>query len=341
MTNYGPSLEPEPDAASMRPLLACGFVALALAAPGCDALSRWHDGGKRVVVIDPKPPGLVDAGLLASRLAALEHAEVVMRPVSVLSTEAIREVSERVVAEKPALIIALAADVVFDLRERTHAIPILFVTLADPIDSGLVTDTQRPRGNVSGYSFHVSTEAKQLEILKRTFPGIRRVGVLGDRYAFSTTAFREMAQAAHDSLRLELVPVHFEAAPELRPAVARAIAAGVDAWSVPQGGTTYRLAGDIVSLLRASGRPAMYGHERFVKLGGLMSYSQAFDDPSDRILGMARSVLQGFPVGELPVERPQNFRFAINTVAWRAMRPRPSPKMLLLATDFYGNEAAP
>lgn len=320
----------------MRALLVCGLVACAVAPAACDTPRV-----PRVVVINPQPAGVIDVPRLAERLAQETQASVAIRDVSVLSPEAIREVAARVVAEKPALIVSPAADVVFSLRERTHAIPILFVTLADPIDSSLVTDTQRPRGNVSGYSFHVSLEAKQLEILKRAFPRVRRVGVLGDRYAFSTTAFREMAQAAEDPLELQLVRVHFQTADELKAAVASAIAAGVDAWTVPQAGTTYRFAAEIVALLRASGRPAIFGDDRFVKLGGLMSYSQSFDDPSDRVISMARSVLQGFPVGELPVEHPQNFRFAINTATWRSTRPRPSAKLLLLATDFYGDEATP
>ena len=324
----------------MRVPLVCALLACAAAAAGCDGISGAGDRAKSIVVIDPKPPGLVDAHALADKLARATGARVVLREASVLSEESIREVAARVVAEKPSLIVSPAADAVFGLRERTHAIPILFVTLADPIDSSLVTDTQHPRGNVSGYSFHVALEAKQLEILKRTFPRIHRVGVLGDRYAFSTTAFRQMSQAAVDPLRLELVRVHFQTREELRQSVARALEAGVDGWIVPQGGTTYRFAEDIVALLAASRRPAIYGHDRFVKMGGLMSYSQTFDDPSDRIVRMASSVLQGFPVGELPVEHPQNFRFAINTAAWRDARPAPAAKMLLLATDVHGLQPA-
>ena len=323
----------------MRPSIVCGLAACALVLAACG----WSFQGEvpAVVVFEPDPPGLVDVPELAARIAAETGAAVSVRHVSVLAEAEIREACEQTIASKPALIVAPAADLVFALRERTHAIPILFLTITDPIDSSLVTDMRRPRGNVSGYSFHVDIEAKQLEMLKRAFPRVRRVGVIGDRYAFSTTAYRQMAQAARDALDVELVRVHFQTGAELRAAFERARVAGVDAWLVPQGGTAYRFAADIVELVRASARPAIFGHERFVKLGGLMSYSQSFEDPSERIARMARSVLQGFPVGELPVERPQNFRFAVNTKAWAALRPRPAARMLMLATDFYGEEGAP
>jgi putative ABC transport system substrate-binding protein len=320
----------------MRATLACGIAACAIALCSCEAKRT----PPRIVVLDPDPPGMVDVASLAGRLARDTQATVTLRQVPVLSAASIAQACEEAVAEKPALIVAPAADIVYGLRERTHAIPILFVTLVDPIDSSLVTDMQRPRGTVSGYSFHVDIEAKQLEMLKRVFPSVRRVGVLGDRNAFSTSAFRQVAEAARGALEVELVRVHFQTVEELRAAFGRAREAGVDAWLVPNGGTTYRFAEDIVRLVSASERPAIYGHERFVKLGGLMSYSQAFEDPSERIARMARSVLQGFPVGELPVERPQAFRFVVNTGAWREARPRPVAKMLLLASDFYARDAA-
>src|SRR6185437_10916446 len=94
---------------------------------------------------------------------------------------------------------------------------------------------------------------------------------------------------------------------------------------------------DVVRLIGATGKPAIYGAERFVRLGGLMSYSPAFEDPAQRIAAMARSVLEGYPVGDLPVERPQAFRFAINTTAWSRFTPRPPRSVLMLATDFYAD----
>jgi len=111
----------------------------------------------------------------------------------------------------------------------------------------------------------------------------------------------------------------------------------VDAWVVPEGGAAYREAAQVVRLIGATGKPAIYGSERFVRLGGLMSYSAAFEDPVQRIAAMARSVLEGYPVGDLPVERPQAFRLAINTTAWSRFSPPPPRSVLMLATDFYAD----
>ena len=326
----------------MRNLLARS-LALALAAVLADGCARDApvSAAKRVIIVSPHPAGPVEVAGLARRLARDTGAQVSVRAVDVLSRDAIASASRRIVAEHPALIISPTSEVVYGLRDLTQAIPILFVTMADPTQANLVSDEVRPHGNISGYTFHVPVEHKQLELLKRTFPAIRRVGVVGDRGLFTSSAFRLLEEAARGPLGIEIERVHFEDPAELRRALARPSAAAIDAWIVPQGTATFRYARELVALLGATGKPAMFGSERFVRLGGLMSYSPSFEDPSERVVAMARSVLRGFPIGDLPVERPQSFRFAVNTAAWGRMAPPPSRKVLLLATDFYGAHDKP
>lgn len=328
----------------MRNILARG-LALALAAALATGCVRDAPGGaaarKRVIIVSPRPVGPVEVAGLARRMALETGAEVSVREVDVLSRAAIAAAARSIVAEHPALIVSPTSEVVYGLRELTQAIPILFVTMADPIQANLVSDEARPRGNISGYSFHVTVEHKQLELLKRTFPAIRRVGVVGDRGLFTSASFGALAAAARGPLGVEIERVHFEDAAELSRALARPATAAIDAWIAPQGTATFRYAREVVALLGATGKPAMYGSERCVRLGGLMSYSPSFEDPAERVVSMARSVLQGFPVGDLPVERPQSFRFAVNTAAWGRMAPPPSRKILMLATDFFGADAKP
>lgn len=324
-----------------KALAAALLAAVAMIACGCgQSAAAAAAAAKRVVVIDPRAGGPIDARALARRIAAETGARVSVREVDLLSPDAIHDAARRIVAEHPALVVALGASMVFGLRDETQAIPILFVTLADPIQSSLVTDERRPRGNVSGFSFHVAIGPKQLEVLERAFPSIRRVGVIGDRALFSSTIFAQLSEAARGPLAVQVERVHFESAQDLAGALAAA-APKVDAWVVPEGGAAYRFAREVVELVGASGKPAIYGSERFVRLGGLMSYSASFEDPSDRVVSMAKTVLEGFPVGDLPVERPQSFRLAVNTDAWARFTPAPPRKLLLLATDFYPSDARP
>jgi len=321
-----------------RVLVAGLCLAWLFAACGCVESSAAAGGGKRVIVMNPRSAGPVDVPALARRIAEETGARVAVRDVDSLSAEAARAAARDAVARHPALIVAPSSELVFALRDETQAIPILFVALADPIQTSLVSDERRPRGNVSGFSFHVPIGPKQLEMLQRAFPSIRRVGVLGERTFFTSTSFRLLAQAARGPLALRIEPVPFESGADLPGAVLSGVGAGVDAWLVPEGGAAYRYAELLVKLVNRSGKPAIYGSERFVRLGGLMSYSPSFEGAAERVADMAKTVLQDFPVGDLPVERPQSFRLAINTRAWARFSPPPPSRLLLLANDFFPDE---
>lgn len=305
------------------------------------ACSDAPAGSAQVILVSPEGAGPVDGAALADRIARATGASVAVRRVNILSQRAVRAAAREIVARRPALVIAISAQMVYGLRDQTQAIPILFVTMNDPIQANLVSDERRPRGNVSGFTFHVPIEHKQLEILELAFPGVRRVGVVGDRGLFTSTSFAVLAQAARGPLAVAIERVHFETAADLRAALAMPAAAAADAWIVPAGPAAFRIAPQLVALLAATGKPAVFGSERFVRLGGLMSYSPSFEDADARIVDMAQTVLQGFPVGDLPVERPQAFRFAVNTTTWKHTTPRPPRSLLLRATDFYAAGQAP
>ncbi len=64
-------------------------------------------------------------------------------------------------------------------KAATSTIPIVFVVGVDPVDSGLVGNLGRPRGNITGVTiFANALVSKRLELLRELFPQARAVGVL-------------------------------------------------------------------------------------------------------------------------------------------------------------------
>jgi len=64
-------------------------------------------------------------------------------------------------------------------KAATTTVPIVFVTGFDPVRNGLVTNLNRPGGNVTGVSFmSVELAAKQLAFLRELRPGAARIAVL-------------------------------------------------------------------------------------------------------------------------------------------------------------------
>ena len=81
--------------------------------------------------------------------------------------------------------------------QATKTIPILMVTNADPVATGLVDSLARPGGNVTGFTSHEDLSGKRLELLKEILPQISRVGILWDESnEGSAIGFKEYEAAA-------------------------------------------------------------------------------------------------------------------------------------------------
>ena len=67
----------------------------------------------------------------------------------------------------------------FAVKAMTTTIPMVFLTGSDPVEGGLVTNLNRPGGNITGVVFF-SDElgAKRLELLRQFVPKATTVGVL-------------------------------------------------------------------------------------------------------------------------------------------------------------------
>jgi putative ABC transport system substrate-binding protein len=87
----------------------------------------------------------------------------------------------RLVARKVDVIVATSTPAAHAARDATRTIPIVFVTAADPVGSGLVASIARPGGNVTGVSLLApEMVARQVQLLSEAAPKTSRVTVLSN-----------------------------------------------------------------------------------------------------------------------------------------------------------------
>jgi len=76
-------------------------------------------------------------------------------------------------------VIVLAGTTAIRAAKEASAIPIVFVSLADPVTSGYVPSLARPGGNMTGVASEFEQLAtKQLQLLKEAIPNVSRVALL-------------------------------------------------------------------------------------------------------------------------------------------------------------------
>jgi putative tryptophan/tyrosine transport system substrate-binding protein len=184
-------------------------------------------------------------------------------------------VSELVQLKLDVLVIA-NLEGILTAKQATKTTPIVMVSSADPVASGIVTSLARPGGNITGLTtFSRVLSGKRLELLQETIPQLLRVAVLRNTASGQTTviAFKEYEAAAH-AVNLQLQPLDVRGPnPDLEGAVQAAAKGRGSALLTITGALLFRYQKRIAELAINNRLPSMFEGSTWVEAGGLMSYS--------------------------------------------------------------------
>jgi putative ABC transport system substrate-binding protein len=90
----------------------------------------------------------------------------------------------------------------------------------------------------------------------------------------------------------------------------------------------------IVELVTAARLPAMYSHRRALDDGGLMAYGASIRESFASAAPLVDKILKGAKPGDLPVQAPTRFDFAINLKAAQAIGLTIPPSVLAQTTEL-------
>src|SRR5437870_8101997 len=91
-------------------------------------------------------------------------------------------------------------------KQATTTIPIVMISIGDPVRAGLVPSLARPGGNITGNtSLGTEMSAKRLQLLKEMIPRLSRVAFLWNPNNASHVAYLEEWRALAPRLGVELV----------------------------------------------------------------------------------------------------------------------------------------
>ena len=217
----------------------------------------------------------------------------------------------------PDLLVAQQEHSARALKVAASKIPIVFVEVGDPLAADLVGSVPRPGGNVTGVS-SLATELtpKRLEILKGTFPGVRRVWAVHHADDLSSSAAAHKAREVAAALKLGVVAQAVRTREELVSQL-RTLRSGDGLLAPP--GLSLNIPGVILDLELMSKWPALFYNTFWVQAGALVSYGS---DPHAEGVQAARLVariLRGERPQDLPVEGASRIELAINLKTARSL----------------------
>ena len=224
-----------------------------------------------------------------------------------------------VILAMPTIAVKAAQDAA---RKATRPIPIVFALVFDPVGFGFVTSLARPGGNLTGVA-NVDPEfyAKQLEILKETFPRLSRVAFLTsplwspDYVQRSKLTLEGAAQAR--SIRLETLEANN--LEDLEAAFAEIARRRIQAIVLPQSPLLYAHRARIIDFAAKHRLPAIYGDALLVEEGGLMFYGSSIQDQTRRSAAKVARILKGAKPADIPVEQPITYKLVINLKTAKAL----------------------
>ena len=207
------------------------------------------------------------------------------------------------------------------LQQVTHAIPIVFPQVADPIGQGFVASLARPGGNITGFTnYEFSMAGKWLEMLKEVAPGLARVAlVFNPETAPYYPMYLHPLEAAGRSLAVEVTASPIRDDAEIERAIA---ALGGEAGSglVVMPDTFTVVHRKVIIELAARYRvPAVYPFAYYVASGGLLSYGVDGADLYRRAASYVDRILKGAKPSDLPVQQPTKFELVINLKTAKAL----------------------
>jgi putative ABC transport system substrate-binding protein len=231
-----------------------------------------------------------------------------------------RKNAAEIVALAPDVIFAHGSSIMTPLLQLTQDIPIVFVSVSDPIAGGFVESLAKPGGNATGFtSIDYSMAGKWLELLKQFTPELVRVAVIRDPRQVSGAGQLGAVQAVAPLLRVEVIPLGVQEAAQIEQ--------GISAFArEPHGGlivTTSPLAQVqrplIVTLAAQHRLPAVYPYRLFTASGGLVSYGPDIVDEYRRAAGYVDRILKGEKAASLPVQQPVKYELVINLTTAKAL----------------------
>jgi len=231
-----------------------------------------------------------------------------------------RKYAAELTALAPDVILAEGSPSVAALRSATRTVPIVFVSVIDPVGAGFVESLARPGGNATGFLlFEYSLGGKWLELLKEIAPRVTRVAVLRDTGIAAGSGQLGAIQSVAPSFGVELRPVDVRDATEIERAVAafaRSANGGLIVTASALSGIHRAL---IVALAARHKLPAVYGNKVSVTSGGLVSYGPDFVDQFRRAAGYVDRILKGAKPADLPVQAPTKYELVVNLKAAKAI----------------------
>lgn len=210
------------------------------------------------------------------------------------------------------LIIAVTDNAAKAAQQATSQVPIVFASVINPVELGLVESFPRPGGNITGVSdLGTDLNPKRLELLQALVPELRRVLLPYDATSALSAAEVKGARQAARRLGIELIERGLRSEAESRTVLAQLHKGDVDAILAPRC-CSMNIPGYVQEATTRQKIPAMFDSAFWPDRGALVSYGPDYYATGRQAARLVDKIIKGAKPADIPVEVNTKIELIIN-----------------------------
>jgi putative tryptophan/tyrosine transport system substrate-binding protein len=235
-----------------------------------------------------------------------------------VQNDQIASAAASLVAASPDVIICGPALPLRGLQQVTRTIPVIGMT-EDMVAEGLVASLARPSGNITGISLlSPELDGKRQDLLIEAVPGVRKIAVLADSNAASSTHLQELQEAAHGRGIEALVRV-VDKRGDVISAINDVKSSGAQAINFLATPLFSVNAAEFIEHVTSLRLPSIYQWPENADDGALLGYGPRFTEMYRQRARMMVKVLRGTKPADIPIEQPTRFELVVNLKTAKAI----------------------
>ena len=205
-------------------------------------------------------------------------------------------------------------------QRATKTIPIVAISISDPIAAGLVTSLAHPVGNITGNTIlGPDIVTKKLQILKDAFSAVARVAYLWNPDNSATAEILEDLRKATPLFQMTLTSLPARTEVDFGRVFAQISADRPDAVLTTSDPIHLARMPAVIDFFLKNRIAGLFQIREHVVAGGLMSYGVSLHELFRQGALYTDKILRGTKPEDLPIAQPVTFEFVINLKTARAI----------------------
>jgi putative tryptophan/tyrosine transport system substrate-binding protein len=209
---------------------------------------------------------------------------------------------------------------IYAAKSASGSIPIVFPLGSDPVETGLVSNLERPGGNVTGMATMSRLQSQpRLALVRECMPAAKRVALIRHSANAALNLQVEASNLAAPELALDVIVLDFAIADEIERTFEVAIEQSVDAILPLSDPIALGNAERIGALSLRYKIPLVSPFREITDAGGLLSYGPDLSMLFRRSAFLVDQILKGAKPGDLPIGKPSDFELGANLQSAKAL----------------------